>query len=214
MRRFITFEGVEGSGKTTQIRMASSFLRGRGRSCLVTEEPGGTPLGRRVRSILLRRNGENLSAETELLLFAALRAQHVRAVIRPALQEEKRFVLCDRFTDATLAYQGFGRGLDRRIIERVNRLACGSLKPGLTILFDVAPELGLQRAVRRMSRVSRSAREDRFESEALSFHRRVREGYLDLAEGAPGRFRVVDGSPDAGEVHRRVCEILLSLFDI
>jgi len=214
MRRFITFEGVEGSGKTTQIRMASSFLRGRGRSCLVTEEPGGTPLGRRVRSILLRRNGENLSAETELLLFAALRAQHVHAVIRPALQEEKRFVLCDRFTDATLAYQGFGRGLDRRIIERVNRLACGSLKPGLTILFDVAPELGLQRAVRRMSRVSRGAREDRFESEALSFHRRVREGYLDLAEGAPGRFRVVDGSPDAGEVHRRVCEILLSLFDI
>jgi dTMP kinase len=214
MKRFITFEGVEGSGKTTQIKMASSFLRSRGRSCLVTEEPGGTPLGRRIRRILLRRSEEGLSAETELLLFAAARAQHVRAVILPALQDDQMFVLCDRFADATLAYQGFGRGLDRRTIEGMNDLACGPLKPDLTLLFDVTPERGLQRAVSRMSRENRSIREDRFENEALSFHRRVREGYLALAKEEPGRFRIIDGSRDIGEVHRQVCAILSDHFDI
>ncbi|HOG18163.1 MAG: Thymidylate kinase [Syntrophaceae bacterium PtaU1.Bin231] len=214
MKRFITFEGVEGSGKTTQMKMASSFLRSRGRSCLVTEEPGGTSLGRKIRRILLRRSEEGLAAETELLLFAAARAHHVRALILPALEDSQKFVLCDRFVDATLAYQGFGRGLDRRTIEELNRLACGPLKPDLTLLFDVTPEMGLRRAVGRMSRVSRSVREDRFENEALSFHRRVREGYLALAKEEPGRFRIIDGSPDIGAVHRQVCAILSDLFDI
>ncbi len=214
MKRFITFEGVEGSGKTTQIKMASSFLRSRGRSCLVTEEPGGTSLGKRIRRMLLRRSEEGLAAETELLLFAAVRAHHVRALILPALEDDQKFVLCDRFADATLAYQGFGRGLDRRTIEEMNELSCGPLKPVVTLLFDVTPEMGLQRAVSRMSRENRSVREDRFENEDLSFHRRVREGYLALAKEEPGRFRVIDGSRDIGEVHRQVCTILSDLFDI
>jgi len=215
MNRFITFEGVEGSGKTTQIKMASSFLRSRGRPCLVTEEPGGTSLGKRIRRILLRRSEEGLAAETELLLFTAARAHHVRALILPALEKDgRKFVLCDRFADATLAYQGFGRGLDRRTIEGMNELACGPLKPALTLLFDVTPEMGLQRAIGRMSGESRSIREDRFENEDVSFHRRVREGYLALAKEEPGRFRIIDGSRDIGEVHRQVCTILSDHFDI
>ncbi|MDX9820741.1 MAG: dTMP kinase, partial [Syntrophales bacterium] len=194
MNRFITFEGVEGSGKTTQIKMASAFLRSRGRPCLVTEEPGGTSLGRRIRRILLRRSEEGLSAETELLLFAAARAHHVCALILPALQDDEKFVLCDRFADATLAYQGFGRGLDRRTIEGMNDLACGPLKPSLTLLFDVTPEMGLQRAIGRMSRESCSIREDRFENEDLSVDRRVREGYRALAKEEPGRVRCSEGA--------------------
>ena len=164
--------------------------------------------------MLLRCSEEGLAAETELLLFAAARAHHVRALILPALQDGEKFVLCDRFADATLAYQGFGRGLDRRTIEGMNELACGPLKPALTLLFDVTPEMGLQRAIGRMSRESHSVREDRFENEEVSFHRRVREGYLALAKEEPGRFRIIDGSRDIGEVHRQVCSILSDHFDI
>ena len=203
MACFITFEGVEGSGKTTQIGMAADHLRQCGLPCLVTEEPGGTPLGRRIRDILLNRHSFAITALSELLLFQASRCQHVETVIRPAL-ESGSIVLCDRFTDATLAYQGFGRGISMERIHRLNEIATASLKPDKTFLFDVPVELGLSRASHRMDMQRDLPREDRFEKEALAFHQQVREGCLFLAEKEPDRFIVLDGTREIGDLQQEI----------
>jgi dTMP kinase len=202
MGPFITFEGSEGSGKSTQIRLAARYLEERGIRPLVTGEPGGTPLGERIREMLLHRGNLAVGAEAELLLFAAARSQHVHALLLPALRED-RWVLCDRFSDATVAYQGFGRGLDVAFVRNVNAFAGGGLVPRLTFLVDLPVETGLARAFDRAARQSGPA-EDRFEHEELAFHRRVRSGYLELARLEPDRFRVIDGDRSREEIHREI----------
>ena len=187
--RFITFEGPEGSGKSTHIRRLARRLRRCGLRVLVTREPGGTPTGERIRELLQHGpGGRALAPETELLLFAASRAQLVRQVIRPALRRGL-WVLCDRFTDATRAYQGGGRGLDASWIESLARTVHGDLSPDLTLLLDLPVDVGLRRA-----RARAGAAADRFEGETLQFFERVRATYLALAEREPQRFRVLDAT--------------------
>ncbi len=213
MERFITFEGIEGCGKSTQVKLAGDYLSEHRIPFITTEEPGGTPIGRRVREMLLNNapyDSAEMHAETELLLFFAARAQHVREVIRPSLKEGK-VVLCDRFSDATIAYQGFGRGLDIDLIRLINDFSSGGLKPDFTLLFDLPVEMGLKRAMERISSNKGMPAEDRFEREALEFHSRVREGYLSLARNEPDRFRIVDASKDIESVHHEVC-VHLSQF--
>ena len=207
MKYFITFEGGEGSGKTTQIKLAADWLRERGIPVLTTAEPGGTPLGRKIREILLNRGSWAIGAEAELLLFAAARAQHVRETIRPAL-EAGQWVLCDRFADATLAYQGFGRELNVAFIRTLNDFSTCLLKPDLTLLFDLPVEAGLERAKKRTAGIRPEAAEDRFEQEERAFHGRIREGYLSLAAAEPERLRIIDGAGSVETVHREVCRCL------
>jgi dTMP kinase len=211
MKRFVTFEGSEGCGKTTQIKLATNWLKERGIPVIATAEPGGTPLGRMIREILLNRGSCSIGAEAELLLFAAARAQHVRETILPALEEET-WVLCDRFTDATVAYQGFGRGLDAGVIQVLNAFSALSLKPDMTLLFDIPVATGLARAEKRAAGGRPETAEDRFEQEDHAFHERIRKGYLTLAAGEPDRFRVIDGATDVGTVHREVSRCLTELF--
>ncbi|MFZ4437865.1 MAG: dTMP kinase [Syntrophales bacterium] len=207
MKRFITFDGIEGCGKTTQIRLAEVWLRERGLSVLATAEPGGTPLGRKIREILLNRGSCLIGAEAELLLFAAARAQHVREAILPAL-EKGEWVLCDRFADATLAYQGFGRGLDAGFIRTLNAFSGQGLEPERTLLFDLPVEVGLARAKKRASGLLPEVAEDRFEQEERAFHGRIRKGYLALAAAEPERFRIIDGAGSVETVQREVCRCL------
>lgn len=205
MERLITFEGIEGCGKTTQIKMAGEYLGSGCVPCLLTAEPGGSALGVRIRELLLNRGPYEISAEAEVFLFFAARAQHVRETILPALKNNTP-VLCDRFSDATLAYQGFGRGLEIAFLRRMNALAAASLTPALTILFDLPAEEGLKRAKKRIARNGeQAAAEDRFEREDMQFHRKIREGYLTLAREEPERFRIIDGTQDIASVHREVC---------
>lgn len=211
MRRFITFEGIEGCGKTTQIRFAEAWLRERGIPVLATAEPGGTPLGRKIREMLLNRGSCAIGAEAELLLFAACRAQHVRQTIIPAI-EAGQWVLCDRFSDATMAYQGFGRGLDDRFIRTLNAFSALTVMPERTILFDLPVEAGLARAEKRAAGIRSEEAEDRFEREERAFHERVRNGYLTLAAEEPERFRIVDGAADIEAVRREVCRHLEALL--
>lgn len=189
---FITFEGVEGCGKTTQIKLLADLLSARGTGTVLTREPGGCPIADKIRAILLDAENRALSPLAELMLYAAARAQHVTEVISPALAAEK-IVLCDRFCDATVAYQSFGRGLDRCIIDTLNLHACQGVSPDLTVLVDCDPAVGLERAHRRIEATS-GPREERFELEALAFHQRVRNGYLQLAADQPDRFLIIDGS--------------------
>ncbi|HEU4521833.1 MAG TPA: dTMP kinase [Thermoanaerobaculia bacterium] len=201
---FITFEGPEGSGKTTQIRKLGESLRERGVDCVVTKEPGGTPLADRIRAILLHSES-TMDRLTELLLYAASRRQHVVEVIRPSLARGA-VVLCDRFTDATLAYQGFGRLLDLDRLRSLNDWVTDSLRPDLTILYDIDEEAGLRRARSRNEQATHD--EGRFEAEDLRFHRRVREGYLALAVAEPQRFVTVDGAGSVDEVFARTLAVL------
>lgn len=202
---FITFEGIEGCGKSTQLELLKAHLEKKGRRVLSVREPGGTLLGERVRSVLLNGTEEGIDPWAELFLYEACRAQLVAKVIRPALAEGK-VVLSDRFFDSTLAYQGFGRGLDAEKIESLNALATGGLVPDLTFLVDCAEEVGLKRAWARID-ASTGAREDRFEKEELAFHRRVREGFLAIAKAAP-RVRVIDGSREISTVHGEIRDII------
>jgi dTMP kinase len=207
MKAFITFEGIEGCGKTTQVRIAGDDLRKRRIPVLVTEEPGGAPLGKHIRKLLLNQGDFRMDAKAELLLFSAARAQHVQEVILPALAAD-RVVLCDRFSDATLAYQGFGRGLDLEFIHGLNAFSAAGLKPDLTILFDLPVETGLARAISRISHIRGALREDRFEQEDRAFHEKIRDGYLLLAKDEPERFRVIDASRDMQAIHQEVCAII------
>lgn len=203
---FITFEGVEGCGKTTQLRLLKERLEGSGARVLSTREPGGCPIADQMRAILLDAKNSAITPLSELLLYAAARAQHVQEVIVPAL-ERGETVLCDRFTDATVAYQGHGRGLDLAVIEELNRLATDSLQPALTVLIDCPVQVGLARALSRIEATS-GAREERFELESVRFHERVRAGYLALAAADPERFVVVDGSGDVAQTEKLVIEAL------
>jgi dTMP kinase len=191
---FITFEGIEGSGKSTQIRRLAAGLP---KTTVVTREPGGTPLGTRLREALLDRDGR-VTPRAEVLLFFADRAQHVAEVIRPAL-ERGAIVLCDRFEDSTLAYQGFGRELPMGALRAVGALATGGLRPDVTVLLDVGVETGFER-------VGRRGGADRMESEERAFHERVRQGFLTLAGEDKERFLVLDGSRPPEEVARLVRE--------
>jgi dTMP kinase len=194
---FITFEGVEGCGKTTQIKKLAERLTADGYRVVLTREPGGCPIADKIRTILLDAENHAMQSLTELLLYAAARAQHVNEIIKPAL-ESGAVVLCDRFTDATIAYQHFGRGIERATIDTLNMLACQTLQPDLTILIDCDPAIGLSRAKSRID-ASSGPREERFELETLSFHQRVRNGYLHQATAEPRRFLTVsaDGTIDA-----------------
>lgn len=199
----VTFEGIEGSGKTTQLRRLSAHLAAKGVAHLVTREPGGTPLADEIRRLLLSPREEPVFPETEILLYEAARAQHVRAVVLPALRSG-RAVLCDRFFDATTAYQGHSRGLNADQVDRLNRFAAAGVVPDLTLLIDLPPEEGFAR-IRGRGTVP-----DRLERESLAFHRAVREGYLRLAEREPERIVRIDGAlaEEAvfGEVLRAVAQ--------
>ena len=207
---FITFEGIEGSGKSTQISRLLQYLTNSGRPATLTREPGGTPIGDQVRKILLDPANKLLDPTAELLLYAASRAQHLREVIRPAL-DAGRVVLCDRFSDATLAYQGYGRGLSLDTIRELDRIVTAGLRPRLTILFDIDAATGVGRARGRNTRQGLHG-EARFENEELLFHNRVRDGYLDLAKQDSGRIRIVDAARTPEEiqddVRRLVDEVL------
>jgi len=196
MGQFITFEGVEGCGKTTQIRRLAEALRQKGQSVTLTREPGGCPISDKIRHILLDAENSAMTPLAELLLYAAARAQHIAEVIAPAL-DSGAVVLCDRFTDATVAYQGYGRALDLQRIMQLNSMVASEYKPDLTILLDCPAEIGLKRALARIERSSAedatALREERFEKESIEFHKRVREGYLSLAARESDRFVVIDG---------------------
>ncbi len=205
---FITFEGVEGCGKTTQIKLLSELLSARGIRAVLTREPGGCPIADKIRAILLDAENRALAPLAELMLYAAARAQHVTEVISPAL-EAGQIVLCDRFCDATVAYQSFGRGIDRGIIDNLNRHACQGVSPDLTVLVDCDPRVGLERARRRIEATS-GPREERFELEELAFHNQVRAGYLQLAADEPDRFIIIDGSSCIEEIFAAVSAQVLA----
>jgi dTMP kinase len=187
---FITLEGIEGAGKTSQVDGIVTFLNDRGIECATTREPGGTKIGAQIRQVLLNPENRDLDANAELLLYVADRVQHIKTVIEPNLRAG-RTVLCDRFWDATMVYQGYARGLDKELIRDLHRLVCGDLKPGLTLLFDLDPEVGLMRAWRDIHSGGRTDQESRFEKEELAFHEKVRHGYLDLAHKEPKRFKII-----------------------
>jgi len=200
---FVTFEGIEGCGKSTQIERLARTLTEVGRVVTVTREPGGCALGRTLRAILLSTETRDLSDRAELFLYLADRAQHVATVIRPAL-ENGGIVLCDRFVDSTVAYQGYGRGLDVALLTGLNDVAVADTMPARTILLDLDPAIGLARARARNAREGASVDEGRFEAEALAFHTRVRQGYLALAAAAPDRFVVLDAGRDIDTVAQDV----------
>ncbi|MBO0858386.1 MAG: dTMP kinase [Chloracidobacterium sp.] len=194
--KLITFEGIDGCGKSTQMRLLEQYLAERGFAVVSTREPGGTELGRKIRSALL--DGEKGSVEplAELLLYAADRAQHARQVIMPALAKGK-IVLSDRFYDATTVYQGYARGFDLGLVNQLNELATGGLKPDLTLVFDLDVHTGLKRTRRRGDETGTAARPDRLDQEPVEFHERVRKAYLEIASREPERFRVI---PATGQV--------------
>ncbi len=208
MVRFITFEGGDGTGKSTQIKALEHHLAARGASFVSTREPGGTPLGKLIRQALLEVREQAICAPTELFLYLADRAQHVGDVILPALESAK-IVLCDRYTDSTLAYQGYGRGFDLKVLRELNRVADHGIKPDLTLLFDCPVEIGLSRIARRVpERDVGTARKDRFDSEKVEFHEKVRAGYLALAQAEPDRFRIIDASRSVVEVTQEIKNLI------
>ena len=202
---FITFEGSDGSGKSTQLRMLHERLVAQGYAVMVTAEPGGTSIGAQIRRILLDSANNEICPLTELLLMFASRAQNVEQVIRPAMGRGE-IVLCDRFTDSTLAYQGVGRGLGRAVVIALDRIACGGLTPDLTLFIDTDLESSLARVQRRNTRSAGGTNETRLDDQAIEFHRRVRDAYLQLAVEEPVRFRRIDGNGDADVVAARVWE--------
>lgn len=191
---FITLEGPEGAGKTTQLKLLSEHLEQSGVEHVITRDPGGTALGKPIRRILLKSESE-VHPLTELLLYEADRAQNVSEIIVPGLKSGK-VVFCDRYIDSTAAYQGFGRGLDEKLIEMLNEVATGGLKPDLTILFDIESSAGLARL--------HPSGHDRLEREALDFHKRVREGYLALSKRDPKRWRILDAAAPASSVQEEL----------
>ena len=214
---FITLEGIEGSGKTTQLARLAKYLREKGYRVVETREPGGTPLAEQIRGIMLdlpphrpsehdtTRLAEPVTPECETALVLAARAQHVTHVIRPALSEHA-IVLCDRFSDSTLAYQGYARGLDVRILKQFNNVATGGLTPDLTLLFDLPVEKGLARRRRHATEQNRLDRETR------QFHNRVRDGFLDLAAHDPNRIKVIDAAEDPDCIAIEVASIVNKFF--
>lgn len=204
---FITFEGIEGAGKTTQIARAAEKLAERSIAFVRTREPGGSPIADRIRAVILDAKNGGLVPGAELLLILASRAQHVAEVIAPALAAGK-IVLCDRFADATEAYQGHARGLGGDFVRGLSSNFAQGIKPDLTILLDMPAEAALTRARSRAGALPEGMKEDRFENEILDFHRKVREGYLAVARREPGRVKVVDARGTPGEVFAKVAAVL------
>jgi dTMP kinase len=197
--KFITVEGIEGVGKTTNIEFIQQQLQAAGRDVVLTREPGGTPLGEAVRGLLLDPEFTGMDSTCELQLMFAARAEHLAKIVWPAL-EKGQWVLCDRFTDATYAYQGGGRGIDAGVIARLEDLVQGDFRPDLTLLLDVPVEVGLARAGKRGAM-------DRFEQEKVEFFEKVRKCYLDMAKASPGRYRVVDASLPLEDVQYQIAAI-------
>ena len=202
-KHFISFEGVEGCGKTTQAKLLADYLRSRDHNVLVTEEPGGTKISLKIRDILLKPEN-HMEPLTELLLYNSSRAQHVREVVYPALIQNT-VVITDRYIDSTIAYQGHGRGIDMTIIKTLNEIVASDLKPFVTFLLDIDVEegLGRKRGVQKA---------DRLESENIEFHNRVRNGYLQIAEEEKSRIKVIDVSDSVEEIHKRIVKILESVW--
>ena len=203
---FITFEGIDGCGKSTQLRMLASLLRLQGLNVVTTREPGGTSLGQRLRAALLDVE-EQVDPLAELLVFAADRAQHVRKQLLPAL-ETNHVVLSDRYADATVAYQGAGRGFDPTLIHEIVQLATDGLQPDLTVLLD----LSVAESINRTRRRAENKQKDRLDIEAADFHTRVRNAYLEIAKAEPDRVRVIDARGSTDETHRAVKEIVIPIL--
>ena len=197
---FITFEGVDGCGKTTQINLLKEYFENQDRTVLLTREPGAKGLGIKLREILLNYDGE-VSPNCESFLFLADRAQHIDTIIKPAV-ERGEIVLCDRHTDSTVAYQGYGRGVDLNRINMLNDIATNGMKPDITLIFDIDIETS-------MSRVGKE--KDRMESAGVEFFKKVREGYLDIAKNNPDRVKLIDGSNSIEEIHQKVLDIIKSI---
>lgn len=208
MALFVTFEGLDGSGKSTHLARAARWLEGEGVPFVVTHEPGGTPIGDAIRGVFLDRSHGAMDARVELLLVFASRRQHLVELIEPALAAGKH-VLCDRFTDSTVAYQGHGRGIDLAAVAEVDRLATGSRRPDRTLYFDLTAELARKRG--HSGARQKSGRADRLDAESLAFYARVRSGYRALAEAEPERFRVIDSSASKEETELAVRAALADL---
>ncbi|MCB0017026.1 MAG: dTMP kinase [Anaerolineales bacterium] len=202
---FVTFEGSEGSGKSTQLRLLVEYLQAQGREIVVTREPGGTQIGEQIRDILHDVANTAMTSEAEILLYSAARAQLVREVIRPALAAGK-LVLSDRYYDSTYAYQGYGRGLDLTMLRHVTQLATGGLKPDLTIFFDLSVERGLAR------RVAGGDEMNRMDQQQMAFYERVYAGYQELVTAEPERWHVVDGDRPVGAIQAEVRELLANSY--
>ncbi len=213
MSLFITFEGVEGCGKTTQMEMVKEHLQRKGFQVVATREPGGTELGERIRNILLNgEEGKTIAPWSELLLYAVCRTQLVQEVIKPALQKNK-VVLCDRFADSTVVYQGYVRGLNLEAIDSLNKWVTEGILPTITFLIDCPPEVGLKRALDRISMKTAGNKEDRFEREDMEFHKKVREGYLKLARQSPDRIKIINGERDIPVIHKEICGIIETIMN-
>ena len=213
VKNLITFEGIEGSGKSTQIKLVAEYLIKKKVPLVVTQEPSGTDIGRKIGGILFNREHYYMCAETEMFLFCAARAQHVREIIMPALKQNK-VVLCDRFSDATYAYQGSGRGLDHDFIKLVNDYSSMLLKPDLTLLFDLPVEIGLKRATERNNRLEKPSATDRFERENVDFHQRIREGYLNIFKNEPDRFRLFDATRNVDIIQEEVRRYIIDFINL
>jgi dTMP kinase len=200
---FITFEGIEGVGKSTQARLLCKALKEKGYPVRYTREPGGTRIGEAIRDVLASIEYGEMHPLSEVFLFSAARVQHVEQVIRPAI-EEGYIVICDRFYDATLAYQGYGRNVHLTTIREINSMAAWGCKPDLTFLLDGDPELGMSRVRRRLEEKEEVA--DRIERESIGFYEKVREGYLISAQEEPGRFRVLDASLEFDVLHQKILD--------
>ena len=198
---FITFEGPDGSGKTTQLNSLVPVLEQQGLDVIRTREPGGTEIGDQIRSVIMDMKNKSMHPRAEILLFCASRAQLVEELIRPSLAAGK-IILCDRYADSTMAYQGYGHGLDRKVLGDLLNFATGGLKPDLTLLFDIPSEAGLRR------RLSNHEEWNRMDDYALQFHERVRSGYLELAEKEPERWVIVDANRPKDVIHEEVVSIL------
>ncbi len=208
--RLITFEGIDGCGKTTQLRLLERHLAERGVAFVSTREPGGTELGRKIRSALLDGEKDSVEPLAEMLLYAADRAQHVRQIVAPAL-EAGRIVLSDRFYDATTAYQGYARGFDLELVRNLNRLAAGEVAPDRTLLFDLEVEAALRRTHRRAGEAESP---DRLDREPIEFHTRVRNGYLAIARQEPDRFRILPADGTVEEVFARMMAALEDIIPV
>jgi dTMP kinase len=204
---FITFEGIEGSGKTTQINRLQKLLKIRGIPCLITREPGATKIGLQIRAILLNQKNKKLDPLAELFLYLADRCQHLKEKIGPALAEG-RWVISDRFWDASIVYQGLARGLNVKLLNQLRPWVLGSVWPDKTFLLDLPVDIGLGRAWERINHSEESKKESRFEKEAKVFHERIRQGYLTLARKDPGRFVVIGAALSPERIHQHIVEVL------
>lgn len=204
---FITFEGIEGTGKSTQITKIKEYYESQGKEVFLTMEPGGSRVGTELRKMLLHVDNKDITPITELFLYLADRAQHIAQIIRPALEEGK-VVLCDRFADSTIVYQGYGRGLDTQVLKQLNEVAVDGLWPDLTIILDIDPEIGLKRAMLRNIEDGKAKEEGRFEAEHISFHNRIREGYLTWAALNRDRIKIVNAAATPEDVFDRIKNVL------